>query len=91
MTDPVVDGRVDHLDPADRVAAWVTSIGIGLLVFMITWLVGARVTERIWEQPSAAIIAMCVAVAAGVIFAAASGRRLRRRSTLQGLQRRSAP
>lgn len=87
MTEPVVDGRVGYLDPADRVAAWVTGIGIGLLVFMITWLVGARLSERIWEQPSAAIIAMTVAVAVGVVVAAASGRRLLRRLTRHGARR----
>lgn len=74
-----MDGRV-NVHPADRVAASVTGIGIGLLVFMVAWLVGARLTERIWEQPTAAIIAMSVAATVGVVVAAASGRRLLHRS-----------
>jgi len=63
---------------ADLISAWATGVGVGFIVFMLAWIVGARVTERIWAQPTAAIVAMSVAIAAGVIAAVLMGVRLRR-------------
>lgn len=83
MTAPRTVGRVEHVDPADRVAARVTGIGVGLLAFMITWLVGARITERAWEQPLAAVIAMSIALVVGAAVAVVAGRRLLRRITTE--------
>ncbi|HSJ83191.1 MAG TPA: hypothetical protein VLA91_05170 [Acidimicrobiia bacterium] len=58
------------------IAARVTGIGIGLLVFMVTWLVGARVAEMIWEEPVGPVVAMATALAFGSLAAVLSGRRL---------------
>jgi len=64
---------------ADRIAARATGVGVGLLSFMIAWLVGARVTDRIWGPPSSAVVAMVIAVAVGILVAVVAGRRLVRR------------
>ena len=64
---------------ADRVAARATGVGIGVLAFMITWLVGARVAAQIWGPPSSAVVAMGIAVAVGILIAVVAGRRLVRR------------
>jgi len=61
---------------ADRVAARATGVGIGLLAFMIAWLVGARVTEQIWGPPSSAVVALAIAVIVGIVVAAVAGHRL---------------
>ena len=64
---------------ADRLAARATGVGVGLLAFMIAWLVGARVTELIWGPPSSAVVAMALAVVIGIVVAVVAGRRLVRR------------
>jgi len=64
---------------ADRIAARATGVGVGLLAFMITWLVAARVTDRIWGPPSSAVVAMAIAVAVGLFVAVVAGRTLVRR------------
>ena len=64
---------------ADRVAARATGVGVGLLAFMIAWLVGARVTEQIWGPPSSAVVAMAIAVSVGIVVSAVAGHRLVRR------------
>jgi len=66
---------------ADRVAARATGVGIGLLAFMIAWLVGARVTEQIWGPPSSAVVALLISVAVGILVAAVAARRLVRALT----------
>jgi hypothetical protein len=65
-------------DRADRVAAWATGVGIGLVALMTTWLVGNRLAELIWEPPLGPILALCLAILVGAITAAVSGRRLSR-------------
>lgn len=64
---------------ADRVAARATGVGVGLLAFMISWLVGARVTEQLWGPPSSAVVAMAIAVAVGIVVSVVAGHRLVRR------------
>lgn len=64
---------------ADRIAARATGVGVGLVAFMITWLVGARVTELIWGPPSSAVVAMAIAIFVGILVAVVAGRRLVRR------------
>lgn len=64
---------------ADRVAARTTGVGVGLLVFMIVWLIGARVTEKLWGPPSSAVVAMAIAVSVGIVVSAVAGHRLVRR------------
>ena len=68
---------------ADRVAARATGVGVGVLAFMVTWLVGARVTELIWDPPSSAVVAMAMAVAVGIVVAIVAGRRLVRRQVAE--------
>ncbi len=60
---------------ADRVAARATGVGVGLLAFMVVWLIGARVTVRIWGPPSSAVVALAIAVVAGILAAVVSDRR----------------
>lgn len=69
--------------PADRVAAWATGIGIGMLVFMLTWLVGNRLTALVLEPPAAPILAMAFAVVAGSLVAVTQGRRLATRFNVE--------
>lgn len=66
---------------ADRVAARVTGVGVGLLAFMIAWLVGARVTELIWGPPSSAVVALAISVVVGIVVAVVAGHSLVRRQT----------
>ena len=63
---------------SDRVAACATGIGIGLITFMVTWLVGARLTELIWGPPSSATVAMAIAVLVGILTSIVAGSRLLR-------------
>ncbi len=64
---------------ADRVAARATGVGVGTLVFMIVWLIGARVSERIWGPPSSAVVALAISVVVGILVAVGSSHRLLRR------------
>lgn len=75
MTPPSGDAQAGL---ADRVAARATGIGVGLLVFMIVWLVGALITERLWSQPAAAVVAMTTALVVGIVVAFVATRRLLR-------------
>lgn len=70
---------------ADRIAARATGVGVGLLAFMITWLVGARVAEQVWGPPSSAVVAMAVAVAVGIVVSVVTGHRLVRRQRSEAL------
>lgn len=64
-----------RLPLADRMFAWTVSIGEGLIVFMLVWLVGARVTELFWAQPAAAITAMASALLAATLWTGWRGAR----------------
>lgn len=55
-----------------------TGVGIGLIGFMVTWIVGARITERILDTPTSAYVAMVVAVVTGTIVTIVATRRLGR-------------
>jgi hypothetical protein len=61
---------------ADRVAARATGLGIGLITFMVTWTIGARITERIFATPTNAFVAMGIAVVAGALTTLRAGQRL---------------
>jgi hypothetical protein len=63
---------------ADVVAARATGLGVGLIVFMLTWSIGARITERILDAPAHAYTAMGVALLAGAVTAVRTGHRLAR-------------
>jgi hypothetical protein len=54
---------------SDVVAARVTAAGIGLLVFMVTWLVASRIAGLIWEAPVGPVVAMVTAMATGTLVA----------------------
>jgi len=58
-------------------------IGVGLLAFMITWLIGARVTEQIWGPPSSAVVALVTSVVVGIAVSVVAGRRLVRRQVAE--------
>ena len=64
---------------ADRVAAQATGVGVGLLAFMITWLIGARFTDQIWGPPSSAAIALVTPVFVGIAVSVVAARQLVRR------------
>ncbi|HKX76467.1 MAG TPA: hypothetical protein VJR05_13870 [Acidimicrobiia bacterium] len=64
---------------ADLVAAWATGLGIGVAVFMLTWLVANRVTTLIWAPPTGPVIAMAIAIVAGIAASLRHGWRLSRR------------
>lgn len=59
----------------DRVFYWAISIGEGLIVFMVTWLLAARLSERFIAQPAAAISAMSLAVIMGTVWSVYRGTR----------------
>jgi hypothetical protein len=61
---------------ADVLAARATGGGAGLVVFMVVWLVGNRLTGQIWPPPVGPVLAMLVAVLAGSLVAWVMGARL---------------
>jgi hypothetical protein len=63
---------------ADAVAAWATGAGIGLIVVMVTWLVGNRLAGLVWDAPVGPTVAFAVAIAAGIVTSLVAGARLAR-------------
>ena len=61
---------------ADRVAAWATGVGAGLVVFMVSWLVWDRVLTMFLEVPMGPVAAMTAAIATGAAVTVRQGRRL---------------
>jgi hypothetical protein len=61
---------------ADRVAAWATGVGAGLVVFMGSWLVWNRVLTMFLEAPMGPVAAMTVAILTGAAVTVRQGRRL---------------
>jgi hypothetical protein len=61
---------------ADRVAAWATGAGIGLLALMLTWLVGNRLTALAWEPPVGPSVAFAGAIVVGLVATLTFARRL---------------
>lgn len=55
--------------PADVVAARATGVGAGLVVFMVVWVIGNRLTGQLWPPPVGPVAAMIVAILAGVLVA----------------------
>lgn len=70
-------------DRADRVAAWATGTGIGLVVLMLTWLIGSRLVGLMWEPPLGPTAAFIGAIVVGAAVAVISGRRLGRQVARQ--------
>ncbi|MGE0304994.1 MAG: hypothetical protein AB7N61_20550 [Acidimicrobiia bacterium] len=69
-TDDLADQR------ADRIAARATGFGAGLITFMLTWTIGARITEHVFEAPTSAYVAMITAFCAGIAATLSVGHRL---------------
>lgn len=65
-------------DRAESIAAWATGVGVGLIVVMVVWLIGNRVTALFWGPPVGPTVAFVGAIAVGVAFAVVSGARLAR-------------
>lgn len=61
------------MSASDRVLAWATSTGEGLVIFMVAWLLAARLMELVLPEPLAAAVAMVVAAAAGAITLGVEG------------------
>ena len=62
----------------ETVAAWAIAVGIGLLVFMIGWLIGHRIADLIWDRPTGPVVALGTAIVVGVVTMVLVGRRLSR-------------
>ena len=61
---------------ADRIAARATGFGAGLITFMLTWTIAARITERIFAAPTSAYVAMGLAFLTGTATTVRIGHRL---------------
>jgi hypothetical protein len=61
---------------AERVAAWATGVGIGLMALMLTWLLGSRLAALVWEAPVGPVVAILAATVVGTAVAGLAGRRL---------------
>ncbi len=70
--------RIIEATTADRVAARVVGLGVGLIALMVTWLVGNRVAGLIWAAPVGPKVAFGAAIAVGVVVAVIAGIRLDR-------------
>jgi hypothetical protein len=68
-----------HAIRADIVAGWVTGIGIGFAVFMLTWIVANRLTALWMSAPTGPVVAIVTAILAGTVVAARQGRHLSQR------------
>lgn len=61
---------------ANRIAAQATGVGLGLLVFMVVWTLGSQIITRMWGPPSGALVAMGIALLAGIVMTITTWRRL---------------
>jgi cytochrome bd-type quinol oxidase subunit 2 len=77
----VNETAADHR--ADRIAAFATGVGVGLITFMLTWTIAARITERMLDTPTSAYVAMVGALCAGAVVTILTGRRLSNTSRAQ--------
>lgn len=64
---------------ADRVAAWATGSGIGLMGLILIWLIGNRITALIWDPPMGPAVAFVAAILVGIVTTVVAGLRLARR------------
>jgi len=69
----------DDAAQADRVAAWATGVGVGLMVFMVGWLLLGRIFTMLLSAPGGPVAAMAAAILAGTVVTIWQGRRLARR------------
>jgi len=68
------------VDRSEVVAAQGVGVGIGLLALMVTWLVGSRLVELVWEPPVGPVVALSAAVVVGIVTSIAFARRLAERA-----------
>ena len=65
-----------HSRRSDIVSAWAVGAGAGLIVLMVTWLIGNRILSLALGSPRGPVAAILTAVAAGAGTWAWLGRRL---------------
>lgn len=63
----------------DAVAAWATGLGVGLAALMLTWSIGHRIGELIWDRSTGAIAGLGIAIVVGAVVTSVVGRHLARR------------
>jgi hypothetical protein len=63
---------------ADRVSAWAVGVGVGLIVMMLTWLVGNRLAALAWDVPLGPTVAVFSSLGVGAITSVVVGLRLER-------------
>ncbi|MEX1209115.1 MAG: hypothetical protein WEE36_11050 [Acidimicrobiia bacterium] len=51
--------------PADGVAAWATGAGVGLVVFIVSWLLWRRILIGVFSTPIGPVATMIVGVVSG--------------------------
>jgi hypothetical protein len=51
---------------ADRVAAWITGLGVGLIAMMLTWLAASRLAALVWSPPVGPTVAFVGAIVVGL-------------------------
>jgi hypothetical protein len=68
---------------ADHIAAWTTGIGIGVAVFMLTWIVANRIMGMVMSVPAGPLVAMATAIFTGTAVGIRQGWRLSRRFPLR--------
>lgn len=61
---------------ADSVSAWAIGIGVGLIALQLTWLIGNRLSDLVWDPPVGPTIAFAAAILVGIIVSVIAGRRL---------------
>ena len=64
------------IDANDVLATRAMAVGIGLLVLMLTWLVGNRVAGMLWEAPTGPVVAFASAITSGIVGGLIGFRRL---------------
>jgi hypothetical protein len=62
----------------NAVAAWATGLGVGLAALALTWSIGRRIGEFIWDRSTGAIAGLGIAIVVGAVATVVVGRHLSR-------------